>query len=324
MSDFKILSICIPTWNRAKCLDTSLKSIQGQTNTHLYEDIEILVSDNCSTDNTEKIVKKYQSLGVQIRYVKNKENIGGNNNFLQCMHIATGKYILLLSDDDILAPDSIPFIVTTLKEREWGVMHLSNHESEGEVVVYNDYEKFIRRASYMLTLISVNIFRKEAVEKTKLEDYKDSYLNQVPVFITSAMLVPDSVVINRPMFQYGVADNAGGKYPYFEVFVRNYLDIWKDFLQLKKIKISTYKYLKRDVYNYLIKHHILWLLFNREQINKKGHVGFNIDNAWKTILQYYGNELYFYTSFVWIIYHSIKHRVGKMLKTILAKLAKHE
>lgn len=319
MNNQKIISICIPTWNRAKCLDRSLQSIQQQMNERLYEEVELLVSDNCSPDNTEEIVRKYQSQGVKIRYVKNKENIGGNNNFLQCMHLAIGKYILLLSDDDILAQASIPFIVETLKKKDWGVMHLSHHVAEGEVVEFKDYEQFIKRTSYMFTLISVNIFRKDAVDKVNFDKYKGSYLNQVPVFITSAMSCQDNVVINRPLFQYGVAENAGGTYPYFEVFVRDYLNIWQDFLQQGKIKTSTYKYLKRDIYGYLIKHHILWLLFNREKINKKGHRGFNIDNAWKTIFHYYGKESYFYTSFGWIAYHSIRYRVGKITRKISDK-----
>jgi abequosyltransferase len=63
------ISICIPTYNRARLLEEAIKSILSQT-TDISSEIEICVSDNCSTDNTELVIKKLQKKSkVRIVYI---------------------------------------------------------------------------------------------------------------------------------------------------------------------------------------------------------------------------------------------------------------
>ncbi len=80
-----LLSICIPTYNRATLLDQCLRSIVEQTHESL--DYEIIVSDNNSNDTTEEVVRKYASI-TNLRYFKNEENIGAVRNILNLV----GKY----------------------------------------------------------------------------------------------------------------------------------------------------------------------------------------------------------------------------------------
>jgi glycosyltransferase involved in cell wall biosynthesis len=63
------------------------------------------VSDNCSSDNTSEIVSSYTD--PRLRYVRQKENIGANNNFNFCVQEAQGSYFLLFPDDDIIDPDFV-------------------------------------------------------------------------------------------------------------------------------------------------------------------------------------------------------------------------
>jgi len=65
--------------------------------------IQICVSDNCSTDDTEKVVRLAQSK-IDIKYQKNKENIGMSRNFLNVVNMAQGEFIWLIGDDDLLMP----------------------------------------------------------------------------------------------------------------------------------------------------------------------------------------------------------------------------
>lgn len=97
-----LVTIAIPTYNRADSyLKQALESAVNQT----YQNIEIIVSDNCSTDNTEMVVKGFSD--PRIRYFKQTKNIGANNNFNFCLDQAKGDYFLLLQDDDMIDDDFI-------------------------------------------------------------------------------------------------------------------------------------------------------------------------------------------------------------------------
>ena len=97
-----LVSIAVPTYNRANSfLKESLASAINQT----YQNIEIIVSDNCSTDNTELVVKSFNDR--RIRYFRQKENIGPINNANYCLDQAKGVYFTLLHDDNLIENDFI-------------------------------------------------------------------------------------------------------------------------------------------------------------------------------------------------------------------------
>src|SRR3990167_6342605 len=94
-----LVSICIPTYNRARFIERAIKSTIDQT----YKNIEIIVVDNASTDNTDSIISKFPS----IRYFKNQKNVGSGLNFLKCLEYAKGEYVQLLGSDDWLSENYI-------------------------------------------------------------------------------------------------------------------------------------------------------------------------------------------------------------------------
>ena len=97
-----LVSIGIPTYNRANTYLTQvLRSATDQT----YTNIEIVISDNASTDNTEEVVTGFSD--SRIKYYKHPKNIGPNNNFNYCLQQATGDYFLLLHDDDLIDTDFV-------------------------------------------------------------------------------------------------------------------------------------------------------------------------------------------------------------------------
>lgn len=93
-------TIAIPTYNRANSyLREAIRIAMNQT----YPNIESIISDNCSMDNTETVVKNFKD--HRIRYFRQGKNIGGNNNFNFCPSQAKGKYFLLLMDDFFYFPE---------------------------------------------------------------------------------------------------------------------------------------------------------------------------------------------------------------------------
>jgi len=97
-----LISICIPTYNSAKLLRKCLDSIVNQT----YPNKEIIISDNASTDETEKIVKEYVKK-YKVKYYKNEKNIGGEGNFTRCIELATGEFIAIFHADDLYQPNMV-------------------------------------------------------------------------------------------------------------------------------------------------------------------------------------------------------------------------
>ena len=97
-----LVTIGISTYNRADgYLRQALQSAIDQT----YPNLEIVVSDNCSTDDTEAVVRGAGD--PRIRYIKQAVNIGANNNFNFCVQEARGAYFLLLHDDDLVDADFV-------------------------------------------------------------------------------------------------------------------------------------------------------------------------------------------------------------------------
>jgi glycosyltransferase involved in cell wall biosynthesis len=90
------VSIGMPTYNCEPYIAQSLESLLGQT----YGDFELVISDNCSTDGTEDVCRKYQKLDSRIRYIRRTENIGGPGNFRYVFAQCTGKYHKWSTADD--------------------------------------------------------------------------------------------------------------------------------------------------------------------------------------------------------------------------------
>lgn len=102
-----LVSICIPTYNGTKYLEECLNSAINQT----YKNIEILIVDDNSIDNTWKIISSYLALDKRIRAYKNDKNEGLVNNWNKCLELATGEWIKFLFQDDRLTNDCIETMI---------------------------------------------------------------------------------------------------------------------------------------------------------------------------------------------------------------------
>src|SRR3954468_1959579 len=105
-----MVSICIPTYNRAGSLAKALASAQAQT----FTDVEILVVDNHSDDETEALVREAARADARIRYVRQPENVGLARNFSACIAEARRELIKFLCDDDWLERDCVAKLVAAL------------------------------------------------------------------------------------------------------------------------------------------------------------------------------------------------------------------
>ena len=107
-----LLSICIATYNRAGFIGETLDSIIPQ----LDDDVELLVVDGASTDNTEDIVRKFASKESRIRYVRLSAKGGIDQDFDKSVELARGEYCWLFTDDDLLKPGAVAAVKAAMKK----------------------------------------------------------------------------------------------------------------------------------------------------------------------------------------------------------------
>ncbi|MBD2570828.1 glycosyltransferase family 2 protein [Anabaena lutea] len=115
----KILTIAIPTYNRAELLDKQLTWL-SQAIKGFESECEILVSDNCSTDHTQSIIKKWQNILSDITFKSNKnpENIGVMRNIIYCLSSPTTKYVWAIGDDDPIQERAVAYVMSKIKNIE--------------------------------------------------------------------------------------------------------------------------------------------------------------------------------------------------------------
>ncbi|MGB3507656.1 MAG: glycosyltransferase [Microcoleaceae cyanobacterium] len=97
------VTVCLPTYNAGEFLIQAIDSIIQQT----FTDFELIISDDCSTDNTPQLIQNYLSQDKRIKYFSNSENLGLFANWNQCLKYASGEYITVFAQDDVMLPKNL-------------------------------------------------------------------------------------------------------------------------------------------------------------------------------------------------------------------------
>lgn len=282
-----LLSICIPTYNRADILKENISLIQKQLADIDILELEIIVSNNCSKDHTEKVVSSFIEEGVPIVYNCNSKNLGADGNFLKAINLASGKYIYLLGDDDYLDDYVIKKLLDVLRYRECGLVYIDTQHANEDVDFFYNRTDFIKHVSYFYTFMSSCIFRKDAINNVyNPERYINSCLLQLPFYLSSTKLCEYNIIVGFTVLrQVGVDSKNNGGYNFFEVFVCNYLNILKEYID----EVSLFKWLKKDIWPFIFG-------YTKRLLLRKDCGNFKIENAWYILLKNYGNTWYFWCS----------------------------
>ncbi|MFL7011093.1 glycosyltransferase family 2 protein [Enterovibrio norvegicus] len=153
------ISIAVPTYNRLELLKETLESVLCQT----YRNIEIIISDNASTDGTKEYLESLDDQRIVINY--NQDNLGMVGNWDKCLELATGEYFLLLSDDDLIRePTSLKLIASELEELQPKVL-ISNLAilKQGKLITEE-----LHNTPYIDTYKSGDFFEKYLCNKLKV------------------------------------------------------------------------------------------------------------------------------------------------------------
>lgn len=150
------LSICIPTYNRGIFIGETLESVISQAT----EDVEIVISDNASNDNTESIVQYYTKRFPQITFFKWEQNMGADKNYFKVVDLAKGDYCWLLGSDDCIKPGAIKRILNEI-ENNYEILLCNRTECDYKL-------RPIRDRRYLSSFIGDRVFdfsnKKELLE----------------------------------------------------------------------------------------------------------------------------------------------------------------
>jgi len=107
-----LLSIGMPVYNGEQYITEAIEAILAQT----FEDFELIISDNASSDRTQEICQAYAAKDRRIKYYRNERNLGVHRNYRRAFQLATGKYFRWATHDDICAPQAIEKCIKVLEQ----------------------------------------------------------------------------------------------------------------------------------------------------------------------------------------------------------------
>ncbi len=179
------ISIGIPTYNGEKYLAQSIESVLTQLLEDPGQQIEILVSDNTSTDETGAIAKRYvEKFPHIVRYTCNSQNIGYDRNVDNLFKVAKGEYLWLLGDDDMLMPGALQKLFSVIaRYSDIAIFCLSpsflNIENEKKTwnrqfetdILCNDGNEFLQRSLWSTSAVSSLCIRRMDWNAESLDRY---------------------------------------------------------------------------------------------------------------------------------------------------------
>lgn len=186
---FPKVSIISPIYNRGEFLIKFLKSIQNQN----FFEIEILLIDDCSSDNTVNLIKKYQSIDKRIVLIKNKKNFGTFKSRNLGILKSTGKYLILPDPDDILSQNCLKIFYIFATKYKYELLRFNLYIGQNRIFL-SDYvnatpslpvfrpkiQTFLFYAAHKLRQIDFNIsnkfIKREALIRA-LNCFTKAYLN---------------------------------------------------------------------------------------------------------------------------------------------------
>ena len=290
-----ILSICIPTFNRCGYLYFTLKSIVEQDIFKNTYDIEIVISDNCSSDLTEEITEIFiNQFPDKIIYNKNKENIG-DKNFEKALALGHGEVLKLHNDNFTFNDGALEVVVNKIKEfrQEKPMIFFANGNSRvGQSKMCANLNEFVSAASYLTTWIAAFSIWKEDFDKC--EDFTKNihtFLTQTDVLFNMSAGGKKMFVFNDKIFDGQNVLKKGG-YNLSKIYGKNYLSFMKKYLKDGHLDKKVYEKEKKV----LLTNHIIPMRFSTSLREKEWK--FKNDGYWRYLINDYWYNLYFYTSII--------------------------
>ncbi len=240
-----LLTIAIPTYNRAWCLRELLPVLAGELKDESR--VELIISDNASPDETPSVVQDFVERGLRVRYIRNDQNIGPDANFLQCFEQARGKYVWIFSDDDLIVPGGLAKILSYCETAEYDLIWVSNYpfanlhkplatKARRDAIEIADSVAYVKRIHVFFTFITGNIINKNTVLQAGPKAFSSlvgTGLMQLGWTYTALNRFARGLYIREKLIAMRV-NNTGG-YRLFQVFGSTLATITRDWLSSENL-----------------------------------------------------------------------------------------
>lgn len=327
-----LLTIAIPTYNRAEYLDVCLRRI-GEEIDDLSEDqrklVNVYVSNNGSSDNTSDVICKYQR-GILPRFevVNNIENIGPDRNIMQCYSSAKTPYVWVFGDDDVILSGGLQKILDILaKKNDIDILYVNGYSYSNSYldeplkgrgnsgnVEYVDPLDFVKRTHIMLTFITALIVRSGVCLNPFDELVDGSNLSQMSWVLALIRDGKKFVILEDRIYAAKIA-NSGG-YGAVKVFGSNLCHIASVILVKQPRLVDA------------IKNGTIVMWFPTYIMNLRGgmDVGFSRENITVDLKKVYASNWRYYVflaplislpNFVVQVYYIVVRLIRKLLRSVL-------
>ncbi|MBI3144820.1 MAG: glycosyltransferase family 2 protein [Pseudogulbenkiania sp.] len=248
-----LLSICIPTFNRAKFLNRLLTGLMPQVDA-LGGIVNVYISDNASDDTTHVDCQSWSEKSGVFKFQRNECNFGPDFNISRAFDLADGKYVWVLGDDEVIAPGALKPLIDLLCDNDVGLVCLRTSEipSDGDVpamshlkaIRIDSPEVLASKVRMFFTFISGVIINKLLYAEKCAEDRSGllgTYLIQLGWVLPVLVSGKQHLYIASPIV--AAEQNNTGGYKLFTVFGENFVRLVKQYLvehpSIQKILINA-------------------------------------------------------------------------------------
>lgn len=234
-----LLSIIIPTYNRANCLELLLESLKCELK-GLENRVEVIIGDNASEDGTALLSQDFKQHWHATQIIRHTTNLGADENFCHCIEHCDSQFFWILGDDDLPRAGAIPLLVELLVNYDPDIVYMNSHWREtltshkeiGQLLTLQAMgmgrREFARRVHVWTTFISGCIIRRKHASVVVLRQFSGSALVQLG-WIFAALQQGQKFIHVASTCVLATSANSGG-YAVLKVFGNNFPQITREAL----------------------------------------------------------------------------------------------
>lgn len=322
--DKPLLSICIPTCNRASRLDRALQSIVNQKVFQQTDLIEVVISDNCSTDHTEQILQTYQEqFPEKIRVLRTASAIEATYNFAHVLEGASGKLRKLHNDTLVVNDGALVDLLKVVKNYENKRPFLFFLNGNGikrttsEIIQCSDLDSFIRYVSFYCTWIGAF-----SIWENEIDIYIDYFKREYSHFAQTETLfraIQDKkgILVYEPKFSISQPEYSNRDIKYLEnIFFAEYINLLIN--ENKRLHLSD-NALNREIRRFCLIYYINWYYkLSGDKFNRLFFRDFHFIKKYASFMTFYSTH-FSYLAFCMIrgVRNPFIRKILKLLKGFL-------
>ncbi len=303
-----LLSICIPTYNRAEHLEKCLEAIVNQE--CFDNQVEVVISDNCSTDDTQTVSLRYQEKYSNINYFRNEKNVK-DENYPLVLRRATGLLRKLTNDTLIYQPGAIKLMLKAAEENaneRPQVYFLNMGRMEPRKKEVNNLEEYISIISFHLTWIgSFTIWEDDCEDLDLFVEKAYTRLAQVPFAISNFEKRGKAVIYDDYIMTGIDPQKKDLTYGLYNVFYTTFLGFLQECVDAGTISNECYQRVRKDL---LLEFFSTWIV---NTTVRPENYRLSDENLKKLVEKEYCNESYFPEYKQNLRQRMLKERIRKLI-----------